>query len=210
MKTDQNLVPYFTVAADCHCEIAPIKGSRFIGFARRVSSDEAAVAAVAAIKSDYPDARHWCWAYQLKAQRRTRFSDDGEPSGSAGKPILAPIVGRELVDVMVVVVRYFGGVKLGVGGLVRAYSQAANAVLESAGIIKVIPTVTLQLDYGYQQSTQIASALASLSLDEENPQYSDRVVSTIEVTPDAVEAAISRIRNYTGGKACVKILQSRH
>ncbi len=99
-----------------------------MGFAAPVGDDEAAMVFLQRIKQRFPDARHWCWAYQLRHQGKTRFSDDGEPGGSAGKPILAPIVGRQLVDTMVVVVRYFGGVKLGVGGLVRAYSSGGDCV----------------------------------------------------------------------------------
>lgn len=202
-----NHKPYKTLTQTAEYEIEPIKGSRFIGFAGAIESDAEALDFVEQIKSRYPDARHWCWAYQLREQKRTRFNDDGEPSGSAGKPILAPIVGRELLDCLVVVVRYFGGVKLGVGGLVRAYSQAANAVLNHADIVEVVPKVTLQLDYGYDDTGQIAAALAAMNMIEENSMYTDRVTSTVLVVPDAVETAMAQLINYTSGKVRVKILE---
>ncbi len=201
-----NEKPYLTIAECAQCEIDPIKGSRFIAFASPVENDDEATAFVAHIKSQYPDARHWCWAYQLREQKRTRFNDDGEPSGSAGKPILAPIVGRELLGCVVVVVRYFGGVKLGVGGLVRAYSQAANAVLDTAEIVEVVPKITLQLVYPYDETGQVAAALASLQLHEENTEYSDHVESTLEVVPYAVENTIAQLVNYTSGRACVRVV----
>lgn len=207
MKAEKK--PYLTLRESAACEIPAIKGSRFIGCAAPVDSEAAALAFVEHIKRRYTDARHWCWAYQLREQQRTRFADDGEPNGSAGKPILAPIIGRELLDTLVVVVRYFGGVKLGVGGLVRAYSQAANAVLDSATVIEVIPKVTLQLDYGYDETGQVAAALAALNMVEEHPVYTDRVISTLQVVPAEVETTIARLTNYTAGKARVKVMPSR-
>lgn len=201
-----NEKPYLTLDGSSEHEIEPIKGSRFIGFAVPIDSDDEAIAAVEQIKTRYPDARHWCWAYQLREQQRTRFNDDGEPGGSAGKPILAPIVGRDLLNCLVVVVRYFGGVKLGVGGLVRAYSQAANAVLDNAHIIEVVPKITLQLTYGYDETAHVATALAGLQLLEENAQYTDRVQSTLQVVPDAVDETMAQLTNYTGGKAQIKII----
>ncbi len=201
----QNEKPYLTIDDTTTVEIDSIKGSRFIGFATPIESDEQAIEFVAEIKNKYPDARHWCWAYQLKEQNRTRFNDDGEPNGSAGKPILAPIVGRNVVNCLVVVVRYFGGVKLGVGGLVRAYSQAANAVLDASSIIEVIPKITLEIDYSYNDTSQIAAALAHLGLSEENINYTDRVASTLSVIPDEVENTISQLTNYTAGKVSIKI-----
>lgn len=201
--------PYFTIVGNSQCEVPPIKGSRFIGFAVPIKSDEQALSVVADIKARFPDARHWCWAYQLREQYKTRFVDDGEPNGSAGKPILAPIVGRELLDTLVVVVRYFGGVKLGVGGLVRAYSQAANAVLDAATVVEVIPTVTLTLCYDYSDTGAIAAVLANLKLNEENPIYTDRVVATLQVTQARCATVIARLTDCTGGRADISIQHSK-
>lgn len=199
--------PYLTLEKQTQCEIDPIKGSRFIGIAAAINSDEAAMALVTDIKSHYPDARHWCWAYQLREQKRTRFSDDGEPNGSAGKPILAPIVGRELLDSMVIVVRYFGGVKLGVGGLVRAYSQAANAALDEAEIVKIIPKIKLKLRYRYDDTGQVSTALASLKLSEQNSIYSDCVESELFITRDELETVTTSLTNHTAGRAIIHVIE---
>ncbi len=195
--------PYLTLSQTTEFEIEPIKGSRFIGIATPIDSDMAATQFVAEIKQRFPDARHWCWAYQLREQKRTRFSDDGEPSGSAGKPILAPIVGQQLFDVLVVVVRYFGGVKLGVGGLVRAYSHATNAVLSVAEQVEVVPKIILNLSYSYEDTGKIASALSMLQLQEENIIYTDRVQSTLAVTFDEVDKVCQQLTDYTAGRIMI-------
>lgn len=112
-----------------------VKKSRFIARLEPVTSREEVNAAVAGARADYPDARHHCWAYLLgrpAAARNAGMSDDGEPAGTAGRPILNVLQHGHLGDVLVIVVRYFGGIKLGAGGLVRAYSAAAQQALEGA------------------------------------------------------------------------------
>lgn len=202
--TITNNLAYLTLKSAAQQEIPAIKGSRFIGFAYPIISDEAALSQLSEIKRAYPDARHHCWAYQLRQQQKTRFSDDGEPSGSAGKPILAPIVGRQLFDTLVIVVRYFGGVKLGIGGLVRAYSQCANSVLDVATIINVVPKTTLMINYPYSDSQAIASALANLALVPQNECYTDSVYCELSVEPAAVSHVVETLQNYTRGRVIVK------
>lgn len=201
---DPNHTPYKTIVADTHAELPPIKGSRFIAYAFPVVNDEEVDAYLQHVRSRYPDARHWCFAYQLRAARKTRFSDDGEPAGSAGKPILAPIVGRALYDVLVVVVRYFGGVKLGVGGLVRAYSDAANAVLNAAEIIEVTPKIDLFVQFGYEQTAQVNRALFELGLMLEDIHYTDIVQARIAVLPQDLVRTQTLLTDYTAGKIIIK------
>lgn len=191
------------------CEITPIKNSRFIGYTTAIHGDEQALAFAAEIKQRHPDARHWCWAYQLCHQKKSRFFDDGEPNGSAGKPILAPIIGRELFDSMVVVVRYFGGVKLGVGGLVRAYSQAANAALDAADIVTVTPQVRLVINYRYEDSGQVAAALSNLKLVEENTTYTEQVTSELLINYHTVETVKKLLSDYTAGRVQAKPLDKK-
>lgn len=197
--------PYLTLLQTAEFEIEPIKGSRFIGFATAISNDDEAMQFITHIKQRFPDARHCCWAYQLREHKRTRFSDDGEPNGSAGKPILAPIVGQKLFDTLVVVVRYFGGVKLGVGGLVRAYTQAANSVLSQAEIIEVVPKMTLQLCYAYEETGKIAAVLSKLQLQEDNLRYSEQVESSIAVSYEQVDYVCRQLADYTAGN--VKVIR---
>lgn len=132
------------------------KHSRFIGYVAHTETDEEAVAFIEKIRSLHSDARHNCYAYVLRADGRMRYSDDGEPHGTAGKPMLDIINGFELKDVTVVVTRYFGGILLGTGGLVRAYQKATKDTLESAEKYMMVPGVVLktQCDYSfYQQLT---------------------------------------------------------
>ena len=109
--------------------------SVFIGYCIPVSTESDAISFITSVKKKYPDARHWVYAYVLRENSTMRFTDDREPQGTAGMPILDIIRKRELVDICVVVVRYFGGVLLGTGGLVHAYSQACLEAIESASEI---------------------------------------------------------------------------
>ena len=118
----------FTLSAPSSFEGPAIKGSRFPAFAQRIADEAEAASFVRSIREQHPGLRHCCWAYRLH-DGAYRSSDDGEPGGSAGRPILAQLEGAQLVDACVAVVRYSGGIKLGVGGLIRAYAGAAREVL---------------------------------------------------------------------------------
>lgn len=120
-----------------------IRGSRFLGYARSVSSSEEAEALLAELREEHSGASHHCWAYRIGEEMR--FSDDGEPGGTAGRPILEVVLKRGLDHLVVVVVRYFGGTRLGAGGLVRAYSGTAAKALDLAGERLVEDTTELQV-----------------------------------------------------------------
>ena len=125
--------------------------SKFIALAVPVSSEEEVQSHLQNLKREYYDARHICWAYRLGADgARSRQNDDGEPSGTAGKPIMGQIVSRDLTEVMVVVVRYFGGVKLGTSGLIEAYRSAAHEALEAATIVERIVERPFEVYFGYE------------------------------------------------------------
>lgn len=133
-----------------------IKKSRFIARAAKVAERAAALAFVEQAKRDFPDARHHCWAYLLgnpEAASSAAMNDAGEPSGTAGKPILNVIQHKGVGDVVVVVIRYFGGIKLGAGGLVRAYSGAAQAAMSILPLAQARPVeaVELSLDFAKEQ-----------------------------------------------------------
>lgn len=141
-------MPYLTLARSAESEITVLK-SRFIASGREVCTPEAAEAFLAEIRQRYPEASHHCYAYCVLGPPTTnRCSDDGEPSGTAGRPILT-VLEHRVSNAMVVVSRYFGGTKLGTGGLVKAYTQATQALLESAGLCQREATVKLQLVYSY-------------------------------------------------------------
>ena len=124
----------YSVPADQACAEIEVKKSRFIAYAKGIESREQGMQWLQALRQQYPDARHHCWAYQLghpDCATNAGMGDDGEPSGTAGKPILNVLQHKGVGDIMIVVVRYFGGIKLGAGGLTRAYGQAAQAVMEA-------------------------------------------------------------------------------
>jgi uncharacterized YigZ family protein len=132
------------------------KGSKFYGYAFPVLTEKEIEEFIAKVKTEHHKARHWCYAWQLgKTKDKFRANDDGEPSNSAGMPIYGQIESKDLTNVLVVVVRYFGGVKLGVGGLVRAYKTAAQLALDSCQIVtKTIDEVFL-LDFKYEDMNRI-------------------------------------------------------
>jgi uncharacterized YigZ family protein len=132
-------VPYLTVAKT-HVREEVIKGSSFIAFVARVKDVADAFAQLDGVRSQHAEATHSCWAYRVGSE--LRFSDDGEPGGTAGRPMLEVLQKRELDFVLAVVTRYYGGTKLGAGGLVRAYSGSLSKALDEAGVFVVRETVT--------------------------------------------------------------------
>lgn len=142
---------YKTIAASSS-GIFTEKRSKFISFAFPISSEEEAAMHIEAIRKEYYDARHVCWAYVCGEKSRVeRLNDDGEPSSTAGKPILGQIHSKELTNTLVVVIRYFGGVKLGTGGLIQAYKAAALEALDAAEIVEheLLTRYVLEFDFDY-------------------------------------------------------------
>jgi uncharacterized YigZ family protein len=193
--------PYRTLAAPMVVEIPKIKGSRFIASAAPVATDDEALAHVAAVKRLHHSARHVCWARRLGADgSNTRSRDAGEPSGSAGKPILSAILGRDLTFVVVAVTRYFGGTKLGVGGLVRAYGGAAAEALGRAEIRHVVPTRRATVDVDYAQLEVVRAFAAREGYAEASAEYGARV-RVVWLIPDALAQSFSDLLfDLTGGR----------
>ncbi len=148
-----------------------IKKSRFIARAVPVCDRDAAMGVLAQARQDYPDARHHCWAYLLGNAVSAAMSDDGEPSGTAGKPILNVLQHKQVGDIMIVVIRYFGGIKLGAGGLVRAYSTAAQMAMDALDIIEVQPRHTCSLDCTFAQEQPVRHWLAGHDGEVEDVRY---------------------------------------
>ncbi|MGC1244254.1 MAG: YigZ family protein [Chryseosolibacter sp.] len=141
------------------------KGSRFLAFAFPVESEPEIKAHLAQLGKKFFDARHHCFAWMLGADKKSfRAFDDGEPNHSAGDPILGQIRSKDLTDVLVVVVRYFGGVKLGVGGLIAAYKQAAEDALNHADIIEKEVTGNIRIVYEYQATPEIMRLIKEFDL----------------------------------------------
>ena len=147
--------PYRTVAAPAEDEITK-KKSRFIGYIAPVSTEQETAAFIEEIRTRHREARHNCYAYRLRQNNLARFSDDGEPSGTAGRPILEVLQREELTDVCVVVTRYFGGILLGTGGLARAYTQGCKIAVAAAEVLSMYPAAecVLTADYGFYGKLQ--------------------------------------------------------
>lgn len=140
------------------------KGSKFIAYAFPVSSEKEIKEIVATLKKEFHDARHHCFAFRLGADMNFfRSNDDGEPSGTAGKPILGQIQSFGVTNVLIVVVRYFGGTKLGVGGLIQAYREAAKDALEQAKIIEKNVEKQYELEFSYEQLPEVMKTLKSVN-----------------------------------------------
>ena len=141
---------YKTIARSSNAVIFKDRGSKFLGYAYPLQCEEKVKDIIDRLKKDHHKARHWCYAWQIGTDTvQFRVNDDGEPNNSAGQPIYGQILSKELTNVLVVVVRYFGGTKLGVGGLVNAYRTAANLALESSQIITKTVDIHFKLIFGY-------------------------------------------------------------
>lgn len=187
-------------------EPEPTKGSRFIATAVPVADEAAAKAALAELREEMPDATHHCSAWRLATPSLERANDDGEPGGSAGRPILAQIQGRNLVNVAVIVTRYYGGTKLGVGGLVRAYGTAAAAALDQAETAPYVATTQYRVIHGYPDSAEVERAMAEAGATSLHADYGADVRRLVEVAVDQADALLEALRNATRGCARVERL----
>ena len=155
---------YFSIAGPSE-GIYKELGSKFLAFAWPVETEEEAKARIAAVRKEYFDARHHCFAWRLGLTGEPyRLSDDGEPSSTAGRPIHGQLLSRELSDVLVVVVRYFGGVKLGVPGLIRAYKTATQDALDHAQVIKKVAGQHFTIQFGYLQMNDVMKTLKEMGI----------------------------------------------
>jgi uncharacterized YigZ family protein len=148
------------------------KGSKFLGMAYPVSKQEDITQRLSELRKKYHDARHQCYAWRLGPEKKEyRVNDDGEPSGSAGKPIFGQIQSRDLSDVLIVVVRYFGGTLLGVGGLIRAYRAAASDALDHNQVVERKVYHRMKVDFKYDRMNPVMKLIKEYELDFEDQQF---------------------------------------
>lgn len=177
------------------------KKSRFIAEVHPVTEEEQAMRILEETRKKYWDARHHCWAYILgRNPAAERMSDDGEPAGTAGKPILEVIRGRELTNVLVIVTRYFGGTLLGTGGLVRAYTAAAAEGLNQSESITKIHGIKLKMDTNYTDLGKIQYLLGNRGIHQLEPIYTDRVEMTALVPAEEMGALRTELMEGTNGQ----------
>lgn len=177
------------------------KMSRFISFALPVKTAEQAKAYIKQYQNEYHDSRHVCWAYMLGPQREEwQLSDNGEPSGTAGRPILGQINSFELTDILIIVVRYFGGIKLGTPGLIAAYRQAARMCIEEANIIEKFDTATLTVLFPYLAMNDVMKVLKRSEAEILNRTYEADCSIELSIRRDAIETLIQALTNIDNVK----------
>jgi uncharacterized YigZ family protein len=190
---------YKTIAAPA-AGVYKDKGSKFLAFAFPVADEEQVREQVRTLKREYFDARHHCYAYRIGRQgERWRANDDGEPSSSAGKPILGQLLSRELTNVLVVVVRYFGGILLGVPGLINAYRSAASDALSKAQVVEATAKEPLTVAFPYSRLNAVMKWLKGAKIEICEQRLDTECVLTIAVPAGSLPAVQARLQELTGG-----------
>ena len=178
-------------------------GSRFIASAWPVGSEAEVKAVVDGLKKKYHDARHHCFAYRLGLDgARFRANDDGEPSGSAGRPILGQIDSAGLSDVLVVVVRYFGGIKLGIPGLIRAYKTSTADALANAQVVEKVAGETWRLEFGYLSMNAVMKVVKDLGLPQSGQSFGESCRMDVRVRLSAEKDFLARISEIDACSNC--------
>lgn len=173
------------------------KGSKFFGYAFPVAAEEEVKEILEKVKALHPKARHHCYAWRLGYQGENyRANDDGEPSGSAGKPILNAIISRDVTFALVIVVRYFGGTLLGVPGLIHAYKEAAEEALEATGKeIRTINTL-VRIDYDFDQTNAVMQLIKKLNLTVKDQTFDERCGILLEVRNSYIEKIREELKDF--------------
>lgn len=187
------------------CGEYEVKRSRFLCYAAPVHSQDEATAFISAIKQKHWDARHNCSAYILREGGVKRFSDDGEPQGTAGMPILDVLEKSEVTDVCVVITRYFGGILLGAGGLVRAYSHSATLALEAGEVITMVKCARCELTCDYTLYGRIPALIAEHDGKETDTDFTDNVTVRFTLPEDNVAPFQTKLTEYSSGKYQVSV-----
>lgn len=189
---------YQTIGAEGRGEYTE-KKSRFLGRAVPVSSEEEVQACIEAVRKQYYDARHHCYAYVIGENReKTRAADDGEPSGTAGMPILRVIEGAGLTNILIIVTRYFGGTLLGTGGLVRSYTNAAARALEDAPRVRMCLCTRLSIGISYSRLDRVLYFLQQEGIEPDSADYTDKVTLTITAESFRIGQIREKLVSLTG------------
>lgn len=194
---------YPVPAETCRTEEV-IKHSRFITTVTHAETEEDAKSFVQQVREEFPDAGHNCWAYVVGPPGSTLtvgMSDDGEPRGTAGKPMLAVLTNCGIGDIAAVVTRYWGGVKLGKGGLVRAYSGGVQQALRSLQLTEFVQRVRLTVEIDYPSVTSFQRMLPDYEVEVSTEAFGERAVYVIELPDTRVEAFETAVVDLTNGKA---------
>ena len=193
--------PYKTVRQTASDTVV-INKSRFIGYAAPVSSEEEALAFLQSVRQKYKDATHHCYAYVVGLNAGImRYSDDGEPGGTAGMPIMEVLKAQGVVNVCVVVTRYFGGVLLGAGGLVRAYTQGCVIALKAAEVVTMEPSVRYLCEVAYPLWDRVRHALKSLPAQLLTSEFTTAVTFTLLMRQTDAPQVLAELTCLSDGQA---------
>lgn len=176
------------------------KRSRFIGYCKPVKTEQEAIDFINEKRSEHWNATHNVYAYSLREGNIKRYSDDGEPSGTAGMPVLDVIVKNEIFDVVVVVTRYFGGVLLGTGGLVRAYSHGSKIALEAAKPVIMQNCLVCETRCAYNQYGKVSSLIMGLGADVDDTVFESDVLVKFHIKPDLLGILNKKLADATSGE----------
>ena len=180
MKSDRDY--YFTVESAFRAPELKVKGSRFIADIFPAAEKAEIETHLDQIRKEFYDATHHCYAFRLgNSGENIRAADDGEPSGTAGKPILLALSSKELTNVLLIVTRYYGGTNLGTGGLSRAYSESAHLALSGAAIKKIYLTDTFILSFQYEEVAAVERLLNAYQIKNSNAEYGENIMMKIEI-----------------------------
>lgn len=199
---------YVTLRHEASAEFEE-KRSVFIGYAKPVKTEAEAMDFVKKIRGKHGDARHNVFAYTLGGGVTARYSDDGEPQGTAGIPVLDVLRKSGVDDACIVVTRYFGGILLGAGGLVRAYSAAAKMALDAAEIATFEPYTELSFTCSYPEYQKISAELPRFGTIVDDTQFADNVTVTFAVKKEKTDEVITRIREMTAGRSVPTVVGER-
>ena len=199
------MTEYYIPTGPSEAEVVE-KRSRFIGQVWRVATEEEARARIEEVRKRHYDARHHCWCYRIREGGVERYSDDGEPQGTAGQPMLNVFQREEVTDVVCVVTRYFGGILLGAGGLVRAYTQSAKAALDAAGISVVRRWLAMEVPCTYAQFEGIRREIEAFGGVVEHVDYGADVLLSVLVPESRGEDFAARILDVSAGS--IQVLEA--
>lgn len=191
---------YKTVIKDFATASFIEKKSEFISYVKRIENEDEAKAFIKEISTKHSDATHNCYAYILKGTEVARFSDDGEPGGTAGMPMLEVIKREGLSGVCVVVTRYFGGILLGAGGLVRAYAKGAKIGIDAAGIAEFVPYVCFEAKVSYSDYEKLLREMPKYEVNCTDTVFEADVTLTMNAKSENYERFSAFVSDYTGGK----------
>ena len=184
------------------------KGSKFMSFAHPIFSEEAVKDVVAELRKEFHDARHHCFAYIIGSKaNKWRINDDGEPSGTAGKPIHGQLLSYGLTNILVVVVRYFGGTKLGVSGLINAYKLATQEALNSATIVTRTVDDLYRVSFGYLALNDVMRVIKEMGLNVENQQFDNSCWVSLRARRSLSAEFLSRIEKIESVNVDVQLLE---